>query len=64
MALTDASEVMCHGDISVGSAEELEAQGGSREGPCSSTQLLLVLAVAAVGVGVSFVSLQGSQVLT
>ncbi|KAG0719930.1 Protein odr-4 [Chionoecetes opilio] len=62
--LADASEVMCSADISVDGPEELESQGISREGPCSSTQLLLILAVAAVGVGVSFVSLQGSQGLT
>lgn len=61
---TDASEVMYNADISVVGGEELEVQGSTREGPCSTTHLLLALAVAAVGVGVSFVALQGSSPLT
>lgn len=62
--LADAAEVMYNTDISVVGGEELEVQGSTREGPCSTTHLLLALAVAAVGVGVSFVALQGSSPLT
>lgn len=62
--LADASEVMYNADISVTGGEEMEVQGSSREGPCSTTHLLLALAVAAVGMGVSFVALQSSSPLT
>lgn len=55
---------MYNADISVTGGEEEEVQGSSREGPCSTTHLLLALAVAAVGVGVSFVALQSSSPLT
>lgn len=48
-----------------GDGAEVGGGGGSRrEGSCSITYVMLALTIAALGVGVSYITLQGPKSLT